>query len=84
MPPAYVKPYVKRSKTDAADAEAICEAVTRPTMRFVPAKLREEQTAGVVLKTRELFVRQRSQTANAMRAHGRVRDHRRHRHDQHH
>lgn len=69
MPPAYVKPYVKRNKTDAADAEAICEAVTRPTMRFVPAKSPEEQAASMVLKTRELFVRQRSQTANAMRAH---------------
>lgn len=69
MPPAYVKPYVKRSKTDAADAEAICEAVTRPTMRFVPIKTPEEQAAGTVLKTRELFVRQRTQTANAMRAH---------------
>ncbi|KSV71966.1 transposase IS110 [Sinorhizobium sp. GL2] len=69
MPPAYVKPYVKRNKTDAADAEAICEAVMRPTMRFVPVKSPEEQAAGMVLKTRELFVRQRSQTANAMRAH---------------
>lgn len=69
MPPAYVKAYVKRNKTDAADAEAICEAVTRPTMRFVPIKSAEEQAAGMVLKTRELFVRQRSQTANAMRAH---------------
>ncbi len=69
MPPAYVKPYVKRNKTDAADAEAICEAVTRPTMRFVPIKSPEEQAASMVLKTRELFVRQRSQTANAMRAH---------------
>lgn len=69
MPPAYVKAYVKRNKTDAADAEAICEAVTRPTMRFVPIKSPEEQAAGMVLKTRELFVRQRSQTANAMRAH---------------
>src|SRR5690606_36997521 len=69
MPPAYVKPYVKRNKTDAADAEAICEAVTRPTMRFVPVKSPEEQAAGMVLKTRELLVRQRSQTANAMRAH---------------
>lgn len=57
MPPAYVKPYVKRNKTDAADAEAICEAVTRPTMRFVPVKSPEEQAASVVLKTRELFVR---------------------------
>lgn len=69
MPPAYVKPYVKRNKTDAADAEAICEAVTRPTMRFVPVKSPEEQAAGMILKTRELLVRQRSQTANAMRAH---------------
>lgn len=47
MPPAYVKPYVKRNKTDAADAEAICEAVTRPTMRFVPIKSPEEQAAGM-------------------------------------
>lgn len=69
IPPAYVKAYVKRNKTDAADAEAICEAVTRPTMRFVPIKTPAEQAAGMVLKTRELFVRQRSQTANAMRAH---------------
>lgn len=69
MPPAYVKAYVKRNKTDAADAEAICEAVSRPTMRFVPIKTPEEQAACMVLKTRELFVRQRSQTANAMRAH---------------
>lgn len=69
MPPAYVKAYVKRNKTDAADAEAICEAVSRPTMRFVPVKSPEEQAAGMVLKTRELLVRQRSQTANAMRAH---------------
>jgi len=69
MPAAYVKAYVKRNKTDAADAEAICEAVSRPTMRFVPIKSPEEQAAGMVLKTRELFVRQRSQTANAMRAH---------------
>ena len=69
MPPAYVKAYVKRNKTDAADAEAICEAVTRPTMRFVPVKSPDEQAAGMVLKTRELLVRQRSQTANAMRAH---------------
>lgn len=69
MPPAYVKAYLKRNKTDAADAEAICEAVSRPTMRFVPIKSPEEQAAGMVLKTRELFVRQRSQTANAMRAH---------------
>jgi transposase len=69
MPPAYVKAYVKRNKTDAADAEAICEAVTRPTMRFVPVKSPQEQAAGMVLKTRELFVRQRTQAANAIRAH---------------
>jgi transposase len=69
IPPIYVKAYVKRSKTDAADAEAICEAVTRPTMRFVPIKSAEQQAAGMVLKTRELLVRQRSQTANAVRAH---------------
>ena len=69
MPPAYVKAYVKRNKTDLADAEAICEAVTRPTMRFVPIKSSEEQAAGMILKTRELFIRQRTQAANAMRAH---------------
>jgi transposase len=69
MPPTYVKAYVKRNKTDAADAEAICEAVSRPTMRFVPIKTPAEQAACMVLRTRELFVRQRSQTANAMRAH---------------
>ena len=69
MPPAYVKAYVKRNKTDAADAEAICGAVTRPTMRFVPIKSPEEQAAGMILKTRELFIRQRTQAANAMRAH---------------
>lgn len=60
---------IKRNKTDAADAEAICEAVTRPTMRFLPVKSPEEQAAGMVLKTRELLLRQRSQTANAMRGH---------------
>ena len=69
IPPIYVKAYVKRSKTDAADAEAICEAVTRPTMRFVPIKSEAQQAAGVLLKTRALLVRQRSQTANALRAH---------------
>ncbi|WP_264583517.1 IS110 family transposase [Rhodoblastus acidophilus] len=69
IPPIYVKAYVKRSKTDAADAEAICEAVTRPTMRFVPIKSAEQQAAGVLLKTRDLLVRQRSQAANALRAH---------------
>ena len=69
MPPAYVKPYVKRGKTDAVDAEAICEAVTRPTMRFVPAKTEAQQAAAVQLRTRELLVRQRTQAATASRAH---------------
>lgn len=69
MPPAYVKPYVKRNKTDVADAEAICEAVTRPTMRFVPVKTAEQQAASMILRTREMLMRQRSQTANALRAH---------------
>jgi transposase len=69
MPPAYVKPYVKRNKTDAADAEAICEAVSRPTMRFVPIKSVEQQAAGMGLKTRELLLRQRVQLTNALRGH---------------
>lgn len=69
MPPAYVKPYVKRNKTDAADAEAICEAVNRPTMRFVPVKTAEQQAASMILRTREMLMKQRSQTANALRAH---------------
>ena len=56
MPPAYVKPYVKRGKTDAGDAEAICEAVTRPTMRFVPIKSVEQQAALVLHRTRDLLV----------------------------
>jgi transposase len=69
MPPSYVKPYVKRGKTDAADAEAICEAVMRPSMRFVPVKTEAQQAAAVELKTRDLLVRQRTQTVNALRAH---------------
>ncbi|WP_165982683.1 IS110 family RNA-guided transposase [Dankookia rubra] len=69
MPPAYVKPYVKRGKTDAADAEAICEAVTRPTMRFVPAKTEAQQASLVELKVRDMLVRQRTQTINALRSH---------------
>lgn len=69
MPPRYVKAYVKRGKTDAGDAEAICEAVSRPTMRFVPSKTAEQQAAAMVLKTRDLLVRQRSQAINAIRAH---------------
>lgn len=69
MPPAYVKAYLKRGKTDAADAEAICEAVTRPNMRFVPAKSEAQQATAVELKTRELLIRQRTQAVNAFRAH---------------
>jgi transposase len=69
IPPAYVKPYVKRGKTDAADAAAICEAVTRKTMRFVPVKSAGQQAAAMVLKTRELLVRQETQAINALRAH---------------
>ena len=69
MPPAYVKAYVKRGKSDAADAEAICEALTRPTMRFVPVKSPEQQAILMVHRTRSLVVRQRTMAANAMRAH---------------
>lgn len=69
IPPAYVKPFVKRGKTDAADAEAISEAVTRKTMRFVPIKSAEQQAAAMVLKTRSLLVRQQTQVINALRAH---------------
>ena len=69
LPPQYVKPFVKRGKTDAADAEAIAEAVTRKTMRFVPVKTSEQQAAVMVLKTRALLVRQRTQAINALRAH---------------
>ena len=69
MPPVYVKPYVKRGKNDAADAAAICEAVTRPTMRFVSIKSVEQQSVLMVHRTRELLVRQRTMLVNAMRAH---------------
>jgi len=69
MPPHYVKPYVKRSKNDAADAAAICEAVTRPTMRFVSVKGMEQQGVLMLHRTRELLVRQRTMLVNAMRAH---------------
>jgi transposase len=67
MPPAYVKPYVKRGKTDAADAEAVCEAVTRPTMRFVPVKSPEQQAALSMHRTRDLLVKQRTQLINMLR-----------------
>ncbi len=69
MPPAYVKPYVKRGKTDAADAEAICEAVTRPTMRFVAVKSVDQQAVLMLHKTRDLLIRQRTALINALRAH---------------
>jgi transposase len=69
MPAAYVKPYVKRGKNDAADAEAICEAVTRPTMRFVPVKSAEAQSILMVHRTRDLLVRQRTMLVNALRGH---------------
>jgi transposase len=69
IPPIYVKAYVKRGKTNAADAAAICEAVGRPTMRFVPIKTVEQQAAGMVLKARDLLLRQRTQIANAFRSH---------------
>ena len=69
MPASYVKAYVKRGKNDAADAAAICEAVTRPSMRFVPIKTAEQQAALMLHRTRDLLVRQRTQLINAMRAH---------------
>ncbi|MBA2920993.1 IS110 family transposase [Sphingomonas sp. MAH-20] len=67
MPPAYVKPYLKRGKTDANDAEAICEAVARPTMRFVPVKSLEQQAALALHRTRDLLVKQRTQLVNMIR-----------------
>lgn len=69
IPPAYVKPFVKRQKNDAADAEAICEAAQRPTMRFVPVKSEEAQAAASVFRVRELLIRQRTQVINALRGH---------------
>ena len=67
MPAAYVKPYVKRGKNDEVDAEAICEAVTRPTMRFVPVKSAEQQSILMLHRTRDLFVRQRTMLVNSSR-----------------
>ncbi len=69
LPPTYVKPYVKRGKTDAADAEAICEAVTRPNMHFVPIKTPEQQAALMMHRSRELLVGQRTALVNALRGH---------------
>ena len=69
MPPAYVKPYVKRQKNDCADAEAICEAVTRASMRFVATKTVEQQSCLMLHRTRHLFIRQQTAVINAIRAH---------------
>ena len=67
IPPVYVKPFVKRQKNDAADAQAICEAAQRPTMRFVPVKSEEQQASAAVFRARDLLVRQRTQLLNALR-----------------
>jgi transposase len=69
MPPQYIKPYVKRGKNDASDAAAICEAMSRPGMRFVPVKSREEQAGLMLLKVRDLLVKQRTMLVNAIRGH---------------
>ena len=69
IPPAYVKPFVKRHKNDAVDAEAICEAAQRPTMRFVAVKSEEQQASALLFRTRDLLVRQRTQLINALRGH---------------
>ena len=69
MAASYVKPYVKRQKNDAADAEAICEAVGRPTMRFVAVKTAEQQSVMVLHRTRLLLMRQRTRLSNAIRGH---------------
>src|SRR5579862_8078221 len=69
VPPQYVKPYVKRGKNDAADAEAICEAMSRPGMRFVPVKSDEQQAAQMLLGIREGLVRRRTQLSNTIRGH---------------
>lgn len=69
IPPSYVRAYVKRDKSDALDAEAICKAVQRPTMRFVPVKTVEQQSILMTHRTRSLLVRQRTMLANALRAH---------------
>ena len=73
MPPAYVKPYVKRQKNDATDAEAICEAVTRANMRFVPTKTPEQQSCLMLHRTRHLFIRQQTAVINSIRPVGRPR-----------
>ena len=72
VPPIYVKPFVERHKNDSADAQAICEAAQRPTMRFVAMKREEQQSRGMLFRTRDLLVRQRTQTINALRGHSRM------------
>lgn len=69
LPPAYVKPYVKRGKSDRIDAEAICEAAGRPTMRFVPVKSMENQALAALHRTRDLLIKNRTMLVNALRAH---------------
>jgi transposase len=69
IPPAYVKPFIKRQKNDMADAEAICEAAQRPTMRFVAVKSEAKQAAAVIFRARDLLVGQRTQIINALRGH---------------
>ena len=69
MPPAYVKPFVKRQKNDTADAEAICEAAQRPTMRFVAIKSEAKQAAAAIFRVRDLLIGQRTQIINALRGH---------------
>ena len=77
MPPQYIKPYVKRGKNDKIDAEAICEAMSRPTMRFVPVKSAEQQAALTMLGVRDVLVKQRTMLINAIRGpRGGVRRHR--------
>src|SRR5262249_52294207 len=69
LPPQYIKPYVKRGKNDAIDAAAICEAMSRPEMRYVPIKSQEEQAALMLLKVRDLLTKQRTMLVNAIRGH---------------
>ena len=73
IPPAYIKPYVKRGKNDAVDAAAICEAMAHPDMRFVPVKSADDQAVLMLHKSRELLIKQRTMSVNALRASGRVR-----------
>jgi len=69
IPPAYVKPYVKRGKNDAIEAEAICEAASRPSMRFVPVKTMESQSLAMLHRSRDLLIKTRTMLVNALRGH---------------